>query len=137
MMYGVVRYEHRHGTDFLLCLLPDGATYQALPAVDNSLLEHLGVDVPELERDDEEASWTRIGKLEELPALEFNKDGRLVASDAKMVIGPASTDMKRQYCLYSIEDHAMIGGMYDDKTLAQQDADRCDNVVVLSFQIEN
>lgn len=60
-----LRYTHRHGTDILLAQYKD-----YLPPITNELLRWLGVDDPELERDDEDAEWIGSYEVNELPQLD-------------------------------------------------------------------
>ena len=46
-------FSHRHGTDILPCKV----NKENLPEITNELLQSLGVDEPELEREDEYAEW--------------------------------------------------------------------------------
>jgi hypothetical protein len=61
-----IKYHHRHGTDVILAR-PDGIT--KLPDFTNALLKRLGVDAPELEREDEWAEWVGPFEVWKLPSL--------------------------------------------------------------------
>jgi hypothetical protein len=59
----ILHYSHRHGDD----VIPVVMGRFKFPKITNELLHKLGVDDPELERDDESAEWMGPFVVKELP----------------------------------------------------------------------
>lgn len=62
----IIIYSHRHGTDVIPVLNHPSFP---IPEITNELLAALGVVVPELERDDELASWAGPFDPNQLPII--------------------------------------------------------------------
>lgn len=60
----IVHYSHRHGDDVIPVVVGARSKF---PRITNKLLHKLGVDEPELERDDESAEWVGPFAVKELP----------------------------------------------------------------------
>lgn len=73
----VIAYWHRHGLDVIPVVLQK----KGLPKINNKFLEKIGVDEPELEREDENAEWFGVFKTNDLKSIsgprEWNPEKRL------------------------------------------------------------
>jgi hypothetical protein len=107
----VLHYSHRHGDDVLPVLVGPRSKF---PKITNKLLSKLGVDEPELERDDEYAEWLGPYAIKELPEklgprewsphkefelailLAYSRTGGLVIVPVRIAIGMSPPEITNE-----------------------------------------